>query len=131
MRNFLRNKEGAAAVDFAIVSMVFIFCVLGVIEFGRVLYMKNKLAFAADSAARLVLMKSSGTDTATTSEILIEAKSVLHNRELVENVVLETGSETADGVTYLTLKLSYSMPLYIPGFGSGVTLSQYRKTPQL
>jgi len=101
MRNFLRDKEGAAAVDFAIVSMVFVFCVLGVIEFGRVLYMKNKLAFAADSAARLVLMKSSGTDTATTSEILIEAKSVLHNRDLVENVVLEQAPKPQMGLPTL------------------------------
>jgi Flp pilus assembly protein TadG len=131
MRHFYRNKEGAAAVDFAIVSMVFILCVLGIIEFGRVFYMKNKLAFAADKAARFVLLKSYSSKTATTSEILTEAKAALFDATLADKVVLETGSETADGVTYITLKLSYSMPLYIPGFGGGFSLSQYRKTPQL
>lgn len=131
MRNFYRNKDGAAAVDFAIISMVFILCVLGIIEFGRMFYMRGKLAFAADNAARYVLMKTTSTETASNNDILTEAKAALNDPTLAEKVVLVTGSETKDGVTYRTLKLTYSMPLYIPGFGSGVTLSQYRKTPQL
>ena len=51
-----RCEAGTAAVEFAIISMVFISLCVGIVDFGRTLYVKNQLSFLADQATRTVLV---------------------------------------------------------------------------
>jgi hypothetical protein len=46
------RQDGAAAVEFAVVALVFFTVVLGIIEFARVMYMYNTLAEVTRSVAR-------------------------------------------------------------------------------
>ncbi|MEM7424356.1 MAG: TadE family protein, partial [Pseudomonadota bacterium] len=54
--SLLRCTRGAAAVEFAIVSVVFVTVCIAVVDFGRTLYVKNQLSFLADIAARQILI---------------------------------------------------------------------------
>ncbi len=59
VRKSLRNKKGergASMVEFAMVAGFFFTLILGVIEFGRLLYTHNALADAARRAARYAVL---------------------------------------------------------------------------
>lgn len=47
-----KKQRGTAAVEFAIISIVFLTFVFGIIEFARAMYMYNTLAVATSNAAR-------------------------------------------------------------------------------
>jgi hypothetical protein len=59
-RSAIRNRQGAVAVEFAIVAPVLIALVFGMIEFGRAFEMKNLLEVAAREGARFASMDRDG-----------------------------------------------------------------------
>ncbi len=63
-----RNQEGVAAVEFALVIIVFLLVVFGILEFARALYMINTLAEvtrrAAHSAANISFKDDDALDLA-------------------------------------------------------------------
>ncbi len=130
---FLRHRSGATAIEFAIVGSVFIVLVLGIVEFGRVFYMRGKLSFAADTGARLVLMTSNkiNDQTATLAEITTAVKTAFGTEEETEDLTVVVASEQLDGVDYRTLSLTYPMKLMIPGFSEQFNITQFRRTPML
>jgi TadE-like protein len=129
---FLGNESGVAAIDFAIVGSVFIVLVLGTFEFGRVLYVRNKLTHAADAVTREVLVSSSEYDSSTASEddLLAKADDWLHDLDKAK-LDVDIGDEIVDGIDYRTITLVYSMQLYVPGLTDGIQLAQFRRAPKL
>ena len=130
--NFLSNQRGAAAIDFALVGSIFIILVLGTFEFGRVLYVRNKLTHAADAVTREVLITSSAYDNNTASEddLLAKADDWLNDLDQ-SKLSVDIGDESIDGIDYRTITLSYSMQLYVPGLSDGIQLAQFRRAPKL
>nr|WP_111298511.1 TadE/TadG family type IV pilus assembly protein [Paracoccus saliphilus] len=55
--------SGAAAIEFAMVGLILICLLLGIFEFGRALFLRNQLAFAADIATRQVLLNAPETSS--------------------------------------------------------------------
>ena len=49
-RRSVRCDSGVTAIEFAFVGLLAISLILGIIEFGRALFIRNELAFAADIA---------------------------------------------------------------------------------
>ena len=56
-RRFGLMSRGSTAVEFALICLPFVGVALGILEFGRALYVRNNLSFAADRAARMVLIE--------------------------------------------------------------------------
>ena len=48
--------RGTAAVEFALISVVLIGLLMGILDFGRTIYVKNQVSYLADRAARKVLL---------------------------------------------------------------------------
>ena len=65
----LRCQRGAAAIEFAIVGNVLIMLLVGGVDFGRTLYVKNELSFLADKATRTVMISPGISDTTLTAEL--------------------------------------------------------------
>jgi hypothetical protein len=63
MIRLLRNHEGAALLEFALAFPILMFTILGVIEFGRVLWTQNALHYAVEQAARCRTIGSCTTDS--------------------------------------------------------------------
>ena len=121
----IRGQDGAAAIEFAIVSFALILVSLGIIEFGRALQVRNELAFAADIAARAIL-----TDADIPSDEVEEAVREAFDPPdpALLDVNLET--ETVDGVEFRTLSLSYPFVLLIPQLSSeSITLTVAQRVP--
>lgn len=124
-QSILGCTRGAAAVEFAIVSMVLIGLTVGTIDFGRTLYVKNQISALADQAVRKVLIDPSISGSTLESE-LREDFFAGEADELTFNVT----SETVDGISYRVVTVGYPITLFVPGLSSNaVSLSVTRRVP--
>ena len=62
--NRLLREDGTVAIEFAIVGLLFFALLLGSIEMGRAMWMRNSVQFAAEEAARWALVQSAENSTA-------------------------------------------------------------------
>lgn len=125
VRRFHSCQAGSTAVEFAIVSLVLMLVVLGTIEFGRGLNVRNQLSQAADYGARTILTNSQISDSALTTAV----KSAF-NAGAGTALTVVVNAETVDGVQFRTIALSYPFTPLIPGLASGtLNLNVARRTP--
>jgi len=120
-----RCRRGAAAVEFAIVSVVLMMLLVAIVDFGRTLYIKNQLSFLADQAARAILVAPT-TPNATLEADLRAAFDAGDDADLV----VDLRDEVVGGVTYKVLVLDYPVTLFIPNLASSVLdLNVTRRVP--
>jgi Flp pilus assembly protein TadG len=62
--NRLIRDDGTVAIEFAVVGLLFFTLLLGSIEMGRAMWMRNSVQFAAEEAARWALVQSAENSTA-------------------------------------------------------------------
>jgi hypothetical protein len=124
-RRAIRCDSGVAAIEFAFVGLMAISLILGVIEFGRALFIRNELAFVADIATRKVLL-----DPPKTSSDLERLEATIRETVTFDRDRLEVDLElpSADGVMSITLR--QPLTLLVPGlYENGITLSLDRNIP--
>jgi Flp pilus assembly protein TadG len=123
----MRCENGAVAVEFALVGLVMIVVTLGAIEFGRALYLRNNLSYAADRAARRGLIDR----TATTVQLENEAKSVFAGSDPAQ-MTISIVPETVDGIPVRTISLDHRIKLLIPGLTTQeISMRVTRRIPAL
>ena len=129
LKRFSRHRHdenGGVAVEFAITATAFIVLVLGVIEFGRALQVRNELSYALDYGARHVLMDPTADATAVTAAI--REKFAGPN---ADDLTVTLGTTTIDGIAYRTFDLSYPMTISVPFVDGALTLTVTRRTPEI
>jgi Flp pilus assembly protein TadG len=102
-RRIGRDEAGAAAVEFATVSLALILVCLAMVEFGRGLYLHNQLSYAADLAAREIMLKPQIQDD--------ELEAAIRQRFIGAEERLEVSAALEDGVR--TVQLNYSFTLLL------------------
>lgn len=115
LRRALEERGGAAAVEFAMTVPILLVAMLGIVEFGRVLWAQNALHFAVEEAARCATIDV--TTCGNTSET-------------------QTFAATASGFTFPTsaftvttatcgnqVTASYAFQFLTSLFGTGPTLT--------
>lgn len=124
-RWFQSCERGAVAVEFSIVGLVLILAVLGTIEFGRGLNVRNQLSQAVDYGVRRLLVDKTISNSALESSIR-DAFQAGPNAQLV--VTIE--AETLNGVPCRTIVLNYPFNLLLPGLsGTPINFSLARRIP--
>ncbi|WP_011579950.1 MULTISPECIES: TadE/TadG family type IV pilus assembly protein [Chelativorans] len=130
-RRFLESGSGAAAVEFAIVCMPLLLICLGIVEFGRAFFVRNDLSYAADVAARKVLIGqipagAPSSDAASGLETAVR-EAFVGDASLLQIAV---GEETVDGARYRTLSIRYPFTFLVPGLDdSPFALGVSRRIP--
>jgi len=121
-RRFLRDRGGATAIEFAVVSIPLVLIFVGTIEFGRVFYIRNDLAQAADKGMRILLVDP----TAGLPVVIATVEDAFRaGPDSALDISLGAGPY---GTQKLTVR--YPVTLLIPGFrASPVTLSVERALP--
>lgn len=66
-RWFGRDAGGAAAVEFALILPVLLTFLLGLIEFGRAMWIRNTMQYAVEDAARYAAITSGATSSTVTT----------------------------------------------------------------
>ncbi len=128
-RSFWRDEDGAGAVEFAIVGSVLIALMLGIIQLGWALQLRNELGKAADHAVRHVLLEPTAGDAEFEQTVRDYAND--HGYD-ADRLSVNAGETTVGNTDFRTLSIAYDMTLSIPGLPiSLVTLSVSRRTPDL
>jgi Flp pilus assembly protein TadG len=63
-----REERGAAAVEFAMTVPILLLAMLGIIEFGRVLWAQNALHYAVEAAARCAAIDTTTCSSSATTQ---------------------------------------------------------------
>jgi hypothetical protein len=71
-RELRRCEGGLAAIEFAMIALPMMMTLLGLIEFGRGLYLYNRISHVADLATRRVLTHPDTADQVLTDQISAE-----------------------------------------------------------
>ncbi len=125
LHRICRCRSGATAVEFAIVSMVFVLLSISIVEFGRGLYLRNHIAYAADVGTRKVLMDPVISDASLDSAI--RGAFTRGDPALLEIAIT---SEQVGGVPSRDVAIRYPLVLLIPGLTpSPITLHLARRIP--
>ena len=125
LRHLRRSERGAAAVEFAIISVVLVTALIGIIDFGRTLYVKNQLSWLADRAARAVLIDPDIGNATIEADLRDEFSA-----GVAEDLSVSLGATSVDGRDYRTLTVTYPITLFIPNLvTSDITLSVTRRIP--
>ena len=123
LRRFIGDRAGAAAVEFALIGLPFVLLLLGLIEFGRGLHIRTALDAAADRAQRTILIDP--TASPETIEAEIRSAFLAGPPGLV---TVTYASETAAGIDYRLVTLSYQMDLLLPApLGGPVMIKSVRR----
>ena len=133
INRFRRDDRGAAAVEFSIVVVVFVFASMAVIEFGRTFQVRNELAYAADIAARELTIMVNNPDIAPSSyetELKSEIGAVFQGYD-PDALTVTVTPETVNGIEYQKLELEYPMSVFIPFQSSTYQLKITRRAVQL
>ena len=108
-----RCDKGAASVEFALVGLIAITLFLGIIEFGRGLYMRNEMSYAMDLAERKILINptvaNADLETVIRKSIIFEVPANLH---------ITFGTTSVNSLTFRTVLIRYPVTLLIPGLTS-------------
>ncbi len=108
-RHFIRDQDGAVAVEFALVSSVFLAVLLGICYLGIMLFNNMSLEWAVEKAARVAEVNSA----ATQSDIAGAVNSYLASEGL-PNATVRYSSTVSGGVTIATISASYSQTYALP-----------------
>lgn len=120
-----RCASGAVAIEFAMVGLLTISLLLGIFEFGRALFLRNQLAFAADIATRQILL-----DPPETSSDLDRLEAVIRNSIPFDQggLQVDLGLPSEEGVMPITLR--QPLTLLVPDlFQKNIMLSVDRLIP--
>lgn len=123
-RTFGRCSKGAAAIEFAIVGFLMILLMLGIIEFGRGLLVKNELSYLVDVGSRDLLLDPGVSESTLASKV----RSVFTGDKGLLDVAVTP--ETIDGVQYRSISIVYPLKLLVPGLSDKpLSLSVTRRVP--
>jgi Flp pilus assembly protein TadG len=120
-----RCDRGTAAIEFAIISVVLISLCIGIVDFGRTLYVKNQLSFLADQATRAVLINPAVTSATLQTDLTSNFTAGDPNQL---NVTIT--AETVGGQDYRVITVAYPITLFIPNLASStINLDVTRRVP--
>ena len=117
-------ESGAVAVEFAIVGGILISAMVGVIEFGQILYVRNELSQAADRGAREMLV-CPGVPKPDLEALVRGAFSGTH-----ESLVFTDVDKIVQGLNFREISVSYPVTVSIPGLQHSFTVSATRRAPK-
>lgn len=151
MLNFKKNEKGTTIAEFAVVALVFFIIIIGIIEFGRLLYTHNALTDAARRGARFAALHKESDVELVRKEVVYGSRATydddgnaltapLINGLTVDMVQVEylgkplnvdgslrTNYGTNLGTTTVKI-VDYKYDLLIPLIGRELTLPEYSTT---
>ncbi len=127
-----RCQSGATAVEFALVGLPLFLLILGVVEFGRAFFLQNDLSYAADVAARQVLIGQVGQSLSETDATARLGDAVRANFRSGDPAMLQvtTARETVNGSDFRVLTLRYPFTFLLPDLvDRPITIGLSRRIP--
>ncbi len=115
LKKYAHKKDGATAVEFAIVAVLFITFMIGIFETGRALWIMNRMQFAVETATRTALTNVDITDGEI--EDIIDDQMQRANVSMA-NITVTVNNPTAGGILFKEVIAVYDFQTltgYLPG----------------
>jgi Flp pilus assembly protein TadG len=112
-RRFAGNVDGATAVEFALLAPVFFMMLFGIIEVGRLIWVKQALTETAYSAARCAALASS-CKTQSDIQGFATAHGLRRGLRVNAGLVSYISNTTCDGnagAVQVTIRYDFASPL--------------------
>src|SRR5947209_1195488 len=77
LRRLCRSEIGTTAIETAFLLPVFLTFVIGIMEFGRAMWIQSSLQYAVEAAARCAVVQASSTCSSTTAVQTYAAAAVI------------------------------------------------------
>ncbi|MDO8608568.1 MAG: pilus assembly protein [Phaeospirillum sp.] len=123
VRRLTKCERAATAVEFALLLPVMLAFLLGIIEFGRAIWIRQTLQYAVESASRTAMVDSTMNSSAISSAV---TANLLGLQGVAPVVVVVTSS------TQVSITASYDFTFLVPNllpFGP-ITLTAQSKLPR-
>ena len=127
LTSYLRDEEGAAALEFALVSTAFLSLVIGICYVSIMLFNNMSLEWAVTKAARVAEINKA----ATQNDVSTAINAYLASMNLPTATVTFSSSVDANGVRTANIGASYSQTYDVPmvhtfniNFNSAITVPQ-------
>jgi Flp pilus assembly protein TadG len=101
------DRRGTAAVEFALVSVLLVAMMIGVIDAGRLFWVRGSLQYAAEEAGRWAISHP----TATAAQIVAVARTRAGEAGSPNADVVATPETAPDGTRFVTVELRDSVPI--------------------
>jgi len=119
----LQDARGSVVVEFAILAPFFLIIALGVIDFGRLFWVKSTMQFAVEQTARYAMVNPDATTAA------LEAYAASEGATL-SGVTYTATTSASGGVNFRTIQATYVFSFLIPIIPlGGITLAAKSSTP--
>lgn len=109
LARFRRESQGGMAIEFAFVAVGLIVALIGIASYGRVLWIRNSLQNAANETARYAMVHTDATAQELTDYARAQAAPLN-----ASYVATDVSWDTANSVTFLTIRTSYDARIDIP-----------------
>ncbi|HEX3537435.1 MAG TPA: TadE/TadG family type IV pilus assembly protein [Stellaceae bacterium] len=109
LRRLWRARDGVAALEAAFLLPTFMLFLLGICEFGRVLWMQSGLQYAVEAAARCSVVYSASTCNGTTATKTYAASQIFG-----PSIPTSTFSVSGSCTGTMTVTASYAFTFIVP-----------------
>lgn len=124
--HLLHDSLGSAAVEIAFIAIPLILSLVGLAEFGQLLWIRNSLQNAVNETAHYAMIYSTATQQQLIAYTQSQAAPLAAN-----DVSVQVSWDSTGGVTFVTILASYQMQLNIPFFAQeAMTVVGRARTPQ-
>jgi len=110
-RGAVQNERGATAVEFALVAPIFLIFVIGIIDLGRLFFIKNVMQSTVEQSARYAMVNPSASQAALEAYADARALSMFSGITFAADV---PASDVVAGVYYRTITATYTFSYMTP-----------------
>ena len=123
-RKYIANNRGVAAVEFAIISPVFLMFVMGIIDFGRAYFIKSSMQYVVEQAARHAMVNPG----ILVSDLNAYADGQAAGITLV-GATFNSAIDDSGAINFVTISGTYTFNFFTPLVGTTLTLNSKSVTP--
>jgi hypothetical protein len=104
-----RGERGATVAEFAVVALLFFMMIIGIIEFGRLLYTHNALTDATRRGARFAVINQGtmGSDESNPNRVKVKNYVVYGASATYDDEGMPTSAPLINGLTTDMVKVTY------------------------
>lgn len=104
--NFIKKKDGATAVEFAIIALPFMMMIFGIMEISRILWIQNGVEYVVKETARYASLNIDETDGIFKEYALDKLDGMKLPRS---NLDLTSTTYTTNGINFVELNVTYTV----------------------
>lgn len=123
IREFIRNRQGTAAIEFALVANLFVALLLGAFAIGYIFVVRSDLEQSITAAERFALINE---------EDNTELTDIMRNKLATydgSKIALKLSRASSGGIDYVKADISYVIDLGIDFIMSPISISSSRVFP--